>query len=770
MAEEAQRLGAARMGTVNAVLGGLANDRCLELGLYPGLVVLDDAQANAHLSRSLDEALTTPLQKELAALEYRLGVFDWQSAIKRILESARSNGLGPEDLEDCKARSIKDCMALLGEPEGQPDSLERNLKEALAGFLDQVDLDDDNTGKTGTAVEISRGFLDRFNRGMPLAWKDWFKLGNLSAARASDHLCAPVREAAGVHDSHPGLRRDMQRAIELVFFLAKEALNEYQEYKRQRGAMDFADQEALALQLLNEEHVLGELSEELDLLVVDEFQDTSPIELAAFLKLAEACGRAIWVGDQKQSIYAFRGTDPALMDSCLEVLSRKSQMVVLGKSWRSRPPLVKVTSGVFAKAFAGHGLDPKHVILKPAQKEDPPELGPCLERWVLHSGDRRQSKGTQASALASGIAELLADKTNMVRDKGSGKPRPLLPGDIGILCRTNEICRMVADRLAGHGIKAMVRRPGLMTRPEILLVMAGLRLWVDGKDNLAAAELARIVHYPERPDEWFRKLVECKGGECFLDLPEASAILDLSGSHPTAGPITAFDMVLDACGIREVCLAWGDFDDRLTNLEAMRGHCHQYAAAALAEGSSATVTGFINYLWELEQAGDDSQGVASGTNAVDVTTWHGAKGLEWPVTVLHQPGKVFPTATHGVVVMGRRDGFDANDPLAGRWVRYWPYPYHSNTINVPFHRRAISSSDFGLRQLLDQRQNMRLLYVGWTRARDRLVIATPPGHLHKGLLELLEQDGKQLLSEPVDGAVNWGGHGGHLRSARVAAC
>lgn len=147
------------------------------------------------------------------------------------------------------------------------------------------------------------------------------------------------------------------------------------------ASRSLADQEFLALRLLEREEVCQRISQELELLVVDEFQDTSPIQLAILLKLAEVCGKAVWVGDQKQSIFGFRDTDPALMDACMDQLGKEAATETLPKSWRSRPGLVELTSHVFARAFAGHGMPEELVRLAPAIEDEPHGLGPFLERW-----------------------------------------------------------------------------------------------------------------------------------------------------------------------------------------------------------------------------------------------------------------------------------------------------------------------------------------------------------------------------------------------------
>src|SRR5690606_2326367 len=66
-----------------------------------------------------------------------------------------------------------------------------------------------------------------------------------------------------------------------------------------------------------------QLSREIRCVFVDEFQDTSPLQLAIFLKLAEIAERSVWVGDRKQAIFGFRGTDPSLMSAAVARLGQE---------------------------------------------------------------------------------------------------------------------------------------------------------------------------------------------------------------------------------------------------------------------------------------------------------------------------------------------------------------------------------------------------------------------------------------------------------------
>jgi ATP-dependent exoDNAse (exonuclease V) beta subunit len=123
--------------------------------------------------------------------------------------------------------------------------------------------------------------------------------------------------------------------------------------------------------------------------------------------------------------------------------------------------------------------------------------------------------------------------------------------------------------------------------------------------------------------------------------------------------------------------------------------------------------------------------------------------------VLHGLNR-FTGSPLGVSVARDIDGFDFAAPLAGRWVRFWPQPYAAKNNGLPFHTRLAAHPATVEAEAREARQELRVLYVGWTRARDRLVISTRAGALTKGLLELLQEGGVPLVNEPTPSAT-WAG-------------
>jgi ATP-dependent helicase/nuclease subunit A len=759
-ADDAQRLAAARIGTVNAVCGRLVADFAFVLGLSPDQRVLDEQAAGVALRQAMSRVVTDEDTTVLADIGLRFDWrWSWQADVERIVTLARANGVPPGALESCARRSAEGLRALLGAPAPDGDALDAALAAALERFVAAVDTERDTTKKTAGALDDARRVLARLGRRMPLRWADWLRMERLDVAKRSASLAAPVRESAAAHDRHPRLHADLAEVIARAFGIAARTLAAYAEHKRVWGAIDFTDQEVLALELLGRPEVQAQLRGEIDLVLVDEFQDTSPLQLAIFLRLAALAKRSVWVGDQKQAIFGFRGTDPALMDAAVETILAGGEPETLGRSWRSRPSLVDLTSELFARAFARHGIPEARVRLRAEPPVEPPGLGPALERWRLAARNQDQD----AAALAACVRALLADPTVRVRARVPGGTRGVRAGDVAILCYTNAACARVAAALAAAGVRAVLPRAGLMATPEARLVLAGLRLFVDPGDTLAAAELARLVGFPAGGDAWLDALLAGPGRAAFAGVEVVRRVSAAREARPNAGPLAALDAVLEAVEARERCLEWGEAPARLANLDALRAHAVVYGEICAAEGAGYTPAGLVAGLDDLARAGIDTQGRLPQQDAVVVSTWHSAKGLEWPIAVLFELDAEGRSSALGVQVASDRAALELGDPLAGRWIRFWPQPYHPAQKGAPFHQRLDGAAASAAAREAEERQSLRLLYVGWTRARDRLVLAGHGG-LAAGLLAHLRDETGPLLGEPgADGRAVWGARGVELR-------
>ncbi len=778
--DQAADLPLSYLGTVHAACLRLLQEFALDAGLSPTVDVVAGDQG-ALLRQALDHCLPHDLRCRIDELASRwelrwnpkVSRFDWLQPVGDIMELARSNRIAPEALAGMAQRSVEGLLALLPPvPEKDGAALEDALAIELARAERALAKGNDTTGVTAGVKETIREARRRLADG-ELLWSHWAKLASLAPGAASRDAVAPLKEVAARYELHPRLRDEARELTSLIFEAARIGLSGYQAWKTERRVVDYVDMLDGALTLLDHPRVVEELASRLRLVVVDEFQDTSPIQLALFVKLHAISARSTWVGDRKQCIFEYAGADPTLMDAVAEWVAKGGgHRDTLGTNYRSRPELVKACSELFVQALAPHGFAREEVAVA-AKRESPKTLAklPAFGLWCLGT----KNAGQDASAVADGVRRMLATpEATPVVDRTSREARDVRPGDIAVLVATNAEARAVAAALHDRGIRTAIARAGLLHTPEGALAEAAVRWLLDERDTLAAAVLDALTGFDGGdPDAWLEaKLAQAASatrdrepdaqGEATARPVWYEPLERVRERLDVLAPSEALDEALAGLDAVKLCARWPDPAQRVSNLDALRALTANYEDRARQEHEAATLAGLIRHFDDMqaetlrrdEMLASDDQHVPTDHGAVTVCTYHKSKGLEWPVVVLGSLGR--DARRHPFDVCPETDAasFDPAAPLGGRWIRYWPWPLGATT-KAPL-RDAASQSAIGKRVLeREERERARLLYVGFTRARDHLVLAARVAK-GKGQLDWLDvltgADGDPLLALPLGAA------------------
>jgi ATP-dependent exoDNAse (exonuclease V) beta subunit/ERCC4-related helicase len=731
--EDALALDDARIGTVHGLCAEIVRQHSLELGLRTDLQVVDDETTTAMLRALLGEIVPVESLDAADALRTRLVDFDLIETAAAVVRAGRENDLDAEALRTSARRSVEALVQTLG-PAAPDGALEAALDRCLRRCPDDAPYVD--------AIDSLRRARDANT--LP-SWETLRAVAATDLGAVHEPWLHPLRAAAATHLTHPRLCADLAEAITLTFDLAARALTPFAERRRAAGVLDYLDQESLALAVLRDPSRAAALGAAL--VVVDEFQDTSPMQLALFAALAAAAPRSLWVGDVKQAIYGFRGSDPALVRDAVRAALHASAPETLGRSWRSRPELVALVNGLFAPVFASQGIPPEQVCLDAVAHEDP-ALGAPVERWNLQATCTRD----EALAIARGVRELLEDSRVSVRDSQTGGLRAPTPRDVAVLCRTNARCRDVARALDEVGLVPDLPRPGLANRPETRLALAAVALLLDPDDRLAMATWARLVADAPDDDAWLQSALA--EPSALGDLPTVATLRAALQGAPPGDALVCLDCALEAGEIRARVGRWDDGAFRLANLDALRAHAVRWRAAQLAAARGVSASEWITALRDDARRGNDAQSARTG-EAVEVLTWHGSKGLEWPIVVLVDLEREVTDTVVGMHPARDEGALNLDAPLAGRWLRALPSPWaraHDDDFAA-----GVLAGDHASQSLRDRaaEERVRLLYVAFTRARDRMVFAARPGRLLAGPLRSLQRHGTPLLQEPRMGVGRW---------------
>jgi ATP-dependent exoDNAse (exonuclease V) beta subunit len=727
--ELAEQTAQALLGTVHSVCERLLKRFAFELGLSPDLHVASLEDCATLFRQALDAALATTDVRRMNEINARLDIRDdnklqdWRDDVKSLVDRARDNDVGPEPLREMGRASAAALLAHFPRPEN--GKWDEALLAAVRDALHTIDVNLDTTIGTGKYVKELRAAIFRLRR-PPCAWSTWISLSHAETTKRSEPIAAKVRAAASAYDKHPLFHADVKEYIENVYSIAAQTLARFQEIKKERGLIDFPDMEQLTLRALDEPAVRARLRAELELLLVDEFQDTNPMQLAIFMKLAALASKVIFVGDVKQAIYAFRGCDPDLVFDTLAGLAKGgSSADKLEHSWRSRPALVSYINAVFCEAFANE-IPAEQVTLKPKRAEE--TLAPAVLHWPLAGSNNE----TRAKEVAQAIAALVASAHPVV-DPQSRRVRPVRWGDIAVLATTNKNVERIALALRAAHLPMKMTLSGLFTVPETCLAKACLRRLNDATDTLATAEIIAMAECAE-PELWLAERLQWleheDDGYAWAESthPIAAKLKMLRAQIGTQSPVEIVARVLNYVGIREVVTAWGPNAikamQRQRNLDALLNLAVEYERHCEAQHLAATLTGFLFWLEHPHSPELDLQPVVTSGDAVHVLTYHRAKGLEWPVVVNTDFHYQWQSRVWDVRVESNGAPFDLHRPLANRVIRFWPRVF-GNRTKGPVLESIFDSENGRTCQAKATSENRRLAYVGLTRARDCIVLALP---------------------------------------------
>ena len=781
----AERLHEASIGTVDKVCKQILTRFAFEAGVSPQIEVLAEEDANLLFVQAVELAMSFKDTGRLQELADRLGQKDsqtkeyaWKMTVHGIANRVRENNFAATVVSGMSTRCCEEMLSHF--PLQSKNDLDAQLSEAIHCALEKISKNGDSTRGTENYCRLIEQYRKDLNNGH-LAWSGWVKLTKEKPTKKSEDAATPVIEAASRYEIHPRLHSDIRDYTELVFRVATESLAEYQNLKAERGLVDFTDLEQQTLTLLqNNPEIATTLSAELDLVVVDEFQDTSPLQLALFLKLAQCAKEVIWVGDVKQAIYGFRGTNPELTDAVVLELKKHGRITEpLSKSYRSIPHLVNLTNAIFEEPFKQSlQLSAKEVVLSPT-RDAFNKTQPAVEFFEVSSGvttkaggAKRIENGPLARTIALGITNLLSEDYE-VYDESLEKFRAAQLHDIAVLCRTNEDSVRIAEELMKQGYTVSLAKGGLLQTPEALFAMACLKRLLDPSDTLATAEIIALEG-TMTAEEWLENRLAYME-KAWAENPDSRGIRwGLEGDlvHPvivsleeartaldTASVCELLDLAFIAGDVFRTATSWGPTQSRSTqrraNLEALRGLAAKYEEGCATNHRPATAIGFLFWCDELETKELDEKAADENADAIHVLTYHRAKGLEWPIVICTDLTREPKSRIWDRVNVLKDDpskSFSFAEPLANRRLSFWPWPFGAAEKGIPLADR-IEQSEAGREAMLSaQAEELRLLYVGFTRARDLLILIIKKDQPHPWL-ELLKANwlcpGQNQLNLPT---------------------
>ncbi|MGB5398362.1 MAG: UvrD-helicase domain-containing protein [Gammaproteobacteria bacterium] len=581
------------------------------------------------------------------------------------------------------------------------------------------------------------------------------------------HICAQLLDTIELQ-----LRQHSWEVNSAWYFAGQRFIDIFQRLKREQRLLDFTDLEWNSYQLLNTSDnalwVQYKIDQRIDHILIDEFQDTNPTQWHLLSPLLEEMAasdgdddshsdserqRSVFlVGDEKQSIYAFRRANPALQSQASAWLAQHldAKATPLDFSWRSSPAIINVVNAVFSHDdvrrhipnFSQHDTHlkdlPGSVTLMPLFDADTVEDDNVIMQGLRNPLLQARppavpgANENEARWLAYEISQLVAD----------GKAAY---GDILILTPRRTHVAAYENALRQREIPFIgSQRGSLLDNLEIQDMEKLLDSLITPFDNLAIAQVLKSPLF-EASDDDLMKLASMHGHQrwyerllaCAETLPAEHAL------HRAATALQHWRTLADTIPVHDLldriyCEA--NVIERYTasvpghQAQRVRGNLQMFLELSLDidSGRYPSLTHFLHRLRSM-RAHDDSapdEPVNSSEDCVRFLTIHASKGLEAPVIFLADCNAA--NAQH-----------DAYSALVD-WPADSAQPRVFQLVMSKARTDSITADIQNRKALAQQRENLNLLYVAMTRARQFLYISGAASKRQSNWYTLLEAGMQQL--------------------------
>ena len=518
--------------------------------------------------------------------------------------------------------------------------------------------------------------------------------------------------------------------------------------KRQLRIMDYSDLEHRALDLLaGKSHsaptaLANELSGRFREIMVDEFQDSNEVQDGIFQSLTCQKHNCFMVGDVKQSIYQFRLADPEIfLDKFLSfpdannAADGEGRKVLLSKNFRSSEGVIEAVNHIcslcMSESVGGIDYTERERLYAGRITEE------CGEPEVSFYGIdvAEDTYREEAAFVAKKILEL-TDGTHFITDK-EGK-RPITRDDIAIILRSpGSVGMEFVSALVSCGIPAYIgKSANLLLSEEV----ATLRSFLQTISNpqldipLVAVLTSRVFRFSAAD------LAEIRAGNrnvsifqslCVSTLPKAVEFIEkLNYLRQYSRIHLLSELILEIfriCSFDSIFAADQFGPERMENLQTFCKLLSSYESTA-----HRTLDQLLEYLDALEEKGISASAGAKPSGAVEILSVHKSKGLEYPVVFLSGLSRNFNTT-------------DAYEQLLRHKHLGLGLSYVNREKRIRFP--TIAKKAISKKILSDNlSQEMLVLYVAMTRARDRLIMTYAVSNLQKQISETVNRID---LSDPL---------------------
>ena len=728
--DEAQQMEHALIGTVHSVANSFLTKYWYLLGITPDAAAMDEDEVSVYRDHSLKGLIS---KDERAFLFKYAETYDvtysdskpginyefWKKDLCQVLDYIKWYDIADNQLTKSidTTQSIIDCL----QPrptESLQDVLTDSFYQEVEGFfgLKNGNLNDNQKATRDfyyslkECKNVTPNLVEAFKEKKKLEisfQKVKYKLEGPATQKVTNYLVGTTLYTTENSENH-------RKYAEIIFSLAKRWQKEYRQYKDEHHLIDFNDMEELFLKLLGMDEVKQDIQSRFKWLFVDEFQDSNPMQVLIFEALSKLLN-TVYVGDKKQAIYGFRGSDTELTTAVADSISDKDP---LKHSYRSVEPLVNFTNKLFSKIFCNMPKEEVELTM-PEEHGNPDIVEKPLRIWP-YAKDKELAQQIQQLILREGIKSsdiAVLATTNAKLDKLADELRKLkVP-----VCRE---ATDIKDSRTGRLMKALLTlvnsQSNQLARAEVAyLVSPGYHITkiIEHRlDHLADKESSATSYLNEIPVlKRLSQLLKFRSDE------QEEFTMNLLGHQSISALVESLVIELDLYALVQ---SWENAQTEEANLQAFIELARKYEDVSTKLAKPATVTGFIDFFTNQKQKG------ALNEDGVRLFTYHKSKGLEWKVVILMSLND--DAAKETDIAMQSMLGChwhreekptreNTNPPMTISLVR--------NIYGTTNEAKSAITARLQKHDLWDTVRDheiaeaARLLYVGVTRARNILILA-----------------------------------------------
>ena len=749
---EAQQMEHALIGTVHSVANTFLTKYWYFLGIMPDAAAMEESELQMYRDHSLRGLLEPDNRTFLYRYaetynipyehsEHKSGVnYEfWKKDLCQVLDYIQWYSISDEQLKKSVATTESFIKCL--EPK-EDNSLMKQAKAVIIQLEDIL-----SNMKQGSKVKAERERISYY-KNRALTADELADLETIAKGRCKESENY-IRFSASLAASTLFTKEsadDQRKYAALIFCLASKWQKEYRQYKDEHHLIDFNDMEEMFLKLLSMEEVQQDIKSRYTHLYVDEFQDSNPMQVRIFQKLSSLLN-TVYVGDKKQAIYGFRGSDTQLTTAVADSIRDK---LPLEHSYRSIEPLVRFSNAIFSLVFSN--MKPKEVELKmPEENGNTTSVDKPLRLWP-YNGDEKLALQIQQLILREGIA----------------------PKDIAVLGRRNkEDLDPLADELRALHVPVCRESNDIKESRAGKLMKSLLTLVNTPFNQLARAEVAYLTEPGYNITEIIENRLdhlknEKKANDYLKDIPILKRLFQLRrffsndnqeiptnllGYQSISSLVESLIIELDLYSLVQ---SWDNALAEETNLQVLIDLAKKYEESSTKLAQPATIAGFIDFFTNQQQQG------AANDEGVRLYTYHKSKGLEWKVVIMlsldNDASDATKIATRSMLGCHHRrekqpTAENPNPPMTISLVRNIYATTNDNAKKAAVTARlqqhplweAVSNQEIA--------ENARLLYVGVTRAREILILA-PKEKDNAVNLNWFRSVGVSKISQHLDGGEN----------------